>query len=235
MKLTRQARATDTVYDLVERDYNILPVLSRFAMPLGFGSMTIAEACTAANIDLDVFLLVVNFILCDKIDRELMERVKPLGVAAFLANSHTYFLNYKFPHIRRNLLDALDERQADINPAIVSFFDNYVTQVSGHFSYEESTLFPYVEALSCGTESVPFRIDDYVRNHVDEATEILSELKNVILRFYSTSIPNKMYDALVDICNCADDLEQHHSIENLILSPLVRRLEKQKSKGGATA
>lgn len=55
----------------------------------------------------------------------------------------------------------------------------------------------------------------------------MNELKNIILRYYSTSVPYKMYDALVDIYNCEDDLKSHSQIEERILVPLVRKLESR--------
>ncbi len=37
-----------------------------------------------------------------------------------------------------------------------------------------------------------------------------------------------MYDVLVDICNCEEDLDSHATIENTVLIPIVGRLEEQK-------
>ncbi|MDE5786581.1 MAG: hypothetical protein K2H98_08630, partial [Duncaniella sp.] len=37
----------------------------------------------------------------------------------------------------------------------------------------------------------------------------------------------RMYDALVDIFNCEDDLESHADIENHILIPMIASMEKR--------
>ena len=230
MKSIRMFTPDDMVTDLVDHDYNVLPLLSRFSIPLGFGTLKVSEVCVQAGIDVDVFLLIINFVISGRMDDRRLERVSPDAIVDFLHRSHDYFMSYKFPHIRRNLLLALDENQSDVNPAIVGFFDAYVRQVQIHFDYEENTVFPYVRALTDGIAS-GYNIDEF-RKHHDEVAEKLSDLKNVIMRYYKTSVPDNMYDVLVDLFNCEEDLESHHIIENRMLIPMVARMESvTKEKG----
>ena len=207
-KFTPHFEATDSMADLVRADYNILPLLSRFSIPLGFGNDTIGEICRKNDIDADTFLLIANFTLSNGIDHSIVTPVAALGIVDFLHNSHDYFISYKFPHIRSNLLNALD--------------------VKLHFEYEETTVFPYIRRLLSGEKS-DYKIDIFRKNH-DEIGEKLSDLKNVILKYYTTSKPNLMYDVLVDIFNCEDDLDQHNDIENDILVPLIESFEKSDKK-----
>ncbi len=224
MKHIRVFTGKDSLVDLIEENYNLLPVLSRFNVPLGFQNKRINEVCSENSIDVDVFLFIVNFILSGKLDTDKLGSVSPLAIVDFLHNSHDYFLKYKFPHIRRNLLAALDDCHNDINPAIISFFDSYIEEVKKHFSYEEKTVFPYIRTLMTN-KSRDYCIAEFKRNH-DEIGEKLTELKNIILRFYTTSMPNRMYDVLVDLYNAEEDLECHNDIENQILIPLVAMIEK---------
>lgn len=224
MKIYRSYTAKDSVVDLVNEDYNILPMLSRFSLPLGFGNKTVGDLCRESGIDPNVFLLVVNFLLSGEIDEEMMKNVAPLDVVKFLHNSHDYFLTYKFPHIRSNLLNALDDSHQDINPIIVRFFDDYVDLVKHHFEYEEQVVFPYVKDLQEGKRS-KYTIEVFRRQHDDEVEEKLSEIKNIILRYYTTTMPYKMYDVLVDIYNCEDDLASHALIENKMLIPIISKIE----------
>ncbi|MBD5322423.1 MAG: hemerythrin domain-containing protein [Duncaniella sp.] len=227
MKISRKFNEQDSVVDLINEDYDILPVLSRFSLPLGFGSKTIGELCRQSGINTEVFLLIVNFLLSGHIDTRLLDSVSAFDVAEFLHNSHNYYLQFKYPHIRTNLLTALDPAHADINPIIVKYFDDYIAEVGAHFNYEEHTVFPYVKALASGTADESYNIGMFTRRHDHEVEEKLSELKNIILRYYSTSVPYRMYDVLVDIYNCEEDLKQHAQIEDHILVPLIKRLEKR--------
>jgi len=226
MRNSRKVYATDRIIDLVNRDYNILPVLSRFSIPLGVGNATVRDVALNAGFDAGAFLLIVNFLLSHDIDAELLGKVSPVAVVEFLHNSHDYFTGYKFPHIRQNLLAALDEHQSEVNPAIISFFDDYVERAKAHFDHEEKVVFPYVRRLVDSHDS-SYSIAIFRRHH-EEVSESLSDLKNVILRYYATSVPNRMYDVLVDIYNCEEDLASHGDIENEILTPMVEAIEAKR-------
>ncbi|MCM1050808.1 MAG: hemerythrin domain-containing protein [Paenibacillus sp.] len=227
MKISRTFTEHDSVVDLINEDYDILPVLSRFSLPLGFGSKTIGELCRESGINVDVFLLVVNFLLSGKIDTSLLNSVSALEIARFLHNSHNYYLQYKFPHIRANMLAALDPAHDDINPIIVKYFDDYISEVGAHFSYEELTVFPYLKSLTQGNRDGMYNIGIFSRKHDHEVENKLAELKNIILRYYSTLMPYRMYDVLVDLYNCEEDLKQHAQIEDHVLVPLIKRLEEE--------
>jgi len=225
MPTQRRFVPTDTMIELVKEDYNIIPVLSRFAIPLGFGDQTIAAVCGETGISVDVFLLVINFIMSGNIDKELMSAVKPVEIVDFLHRSHAYFLTYKFPHIRGNLLKALDDNHSDINPIIVRFYDDFIRHVEHHFDYEERIVFPYIRDLDT-PKKYDYNISIFRQQH-DEVGETLRELKNIILRYYTTGKPDVMYDVLVDIYNVEDDLNSHSEIENNILVPMVRAVERR--------
>ncbi len=219
MKFAKTFNGSESVIELIRHDYNILPILSRFNIPLGFENKRIDTVCAENGIDHTVFLFIVNFILNGKIDSDRLPDISPTAIVDFLHNSHDYFLKYKFPHIRQNMMTALEASHNDINPAIISFFDSYLEEVKKHFSYEEKKVFPYIRALVNG-EPTSYSIGLFKRHH-DEIGEKLTELKNIILRFYTTSEPNKMYDVLVDLYNAEEDLESHAEIENHILIPLI--------------
>ncbi|MEZ3591228.1 MAG: hemerythrin domain-containing protein [Muribaculaceae bacterium] len=225
MNNVRRYTPQDSLVELINDNYSILPVLSRFSIPLGFENRRIADVCTDAGIDSEVFLFIVNFILSGKIDNSRMSTISPEAIVDFLHNSHDYYLSYKIPHIRQNLLNALDESHSDINPAIIRFFDDYIEQVKEHFRYEEKKVFPYVRNLMSGKPS-RYNIGMFKKHH-DDIDEKLSDLKNIILRYYTTSMPNKMYDVLVDIYNCEEDLKQHTDIENHILIPMISLVEQR--------
>lgn len=229
MKYYRTFTDRDSLLELVSENYNIIPVLSRFSIPLGFGNKTIGKICKTNDIDCELFLTIINFILTGSLDYSRIKLIRPLSLVDFLRRSHDYFIDYKFPHIRANLVDALDEHHSDVNPSIIDFFDTFVGSVKAHFKYEEDNLFPYIRGLVNGEHS-DYNISVFRRQHV-EVSESLNELKNIILQFYDTDVPNRMYDVLVDIYNCEEDLDTHADIENHVLIPLISGLEKQREGG----
>ncbi len=96
MKISHTFTEQDSVVDLINEDYDILPVLSRFSLPLGFGSKTIGELCVESDINVEVFLLIVNFLLSGDIDSHRLSVVTAREVAQFLHNSHNYYLQYTY-------------------------------------------------------------------------------------------------------------------------------------------
>lgn len=228
MMQPRQLRYDDVIIDIINDDYTILPLLSRFSIPLGVGNETLDGVCRRNAIDVKALLLVLNYIRTGIIDSSYINVVSPLEVVRFLKNSHDYFINYKFGHIRKNLIGALDLESNSTNGLILKFFDTFVKKVEEHFQYEERKVFPYVEALVNGMKSA-YTIEIFERHH-EEVGGALAELKNIILRYYRTTVPNLMYDVLVDIYNCEEDLATHSDIENNLLIPMVYDLEKKSGK-----
>ena len=224
----RQLRYNDVIIDIINDDYTILPLLSRFSIPLGLGNETLNDVCRRNDIDVKALLLVLNYIRTGIIDSSYISVISPLEVVRFLKNSHDYFINYKFGHIRKNLIAALDLETNPTNNLILKFFDSFVKKVEDHFRYEENTVFPYVESLVDGKKSA-YTIEIFERHH-EEVVDALAELKNIILRYYRTTAPNLMYDVLVDIYNCEEDLASHSDIENNLLIPMVYDLERKSKK-----
>ena len=228
MMQPRQLRYDDVIIDIINDDYTILPLLSRFSIQLGLGNETLNDVCRRNDIDVKALLLVLNYIRTGIIDSSYISVVSPLEVVRFLKNSHDYFINYKFDHIRKNLIAALDLETNPTNNLILKFFDSFVKKVEDHFRYEENTVFPYVESLVDGKKSA-YTIEIFERHH-EEVVDALAELKNIILRYYRTTAPNLMYDVLVDIYNCEEDLASHSDIENNLLIPMVYDLERKSKK-----
>lgn len=228
MMQPRQLRYDDAIIDIINDDYTILPLLSRFSIPLGIGNETIEDVCRNNAIDVNALLLILNYIRTGIIDTALINIVSPIEIVNFLKNSHDYFVSYKFNHIRKNLIAALDIEANSTNALILNFFDTFIKKVKEHFNYEERKVFPYVEGLVNGQKS-NYTIEIFERQH-EEVIDALAELKNIILRYYRTTAPNLMYDVLVDIYNCEEDLESHSDIENNILIPMVYELEKKARK-----
>lgn len=228
MMQPRQLRYDDVIIDIINDDYTILPLLSRFSIPLGLGNETLNDVCRRNDIDVKALLLVLNYIRTGIIDSSYISVVSPLEVVRFLKNSHDYFINYKFGHIRKNLIAALDLETNPTNNLILKFFDSFVKKVEDHFRYEENAVFPYVENLVDGKKSA-YTIEIFERHH-EEVVDALAELKNIILRYYRTTAPNLMYDVLVDIYNCEEDLASHSDIENNLLIPMVYDLERKSKK-----
>ena len=217
--------------DLVCDQYAVLQVMSRFGIALGFGDSTIAEVCTASNVDTATFLAVVNLLMCPNADGSLYAgEVSVRALTDYLHNSHDYFLGFRLPAIRRKLIEAVDCSQSDVAFAILRYFDEYVAEVDKHMDYEETTVFPYVEALLAGERGSQYSMEVFRRHH-DQIEERLRELKNIIIKYYPTGSTNELNGVLFDIFTCEQELTSHNAVENEIFIPAVEQLASDGVQG----
>ena len=165
-----------------------------------------------------------NYVLGRKFD---CNRLSLQSLINYLKRAHSYFLDFKLPMIKRNLLEAIDCSGADeIAYLILKFYDEYVTEVRRHMEYENEVVFSYVEGLISGSLSNDYRLDDFARKH-NHIESKLKELKDIIVRYYPQKDNNLLYSVLYDIINCAQDLDTHCSVEDSLFVPAVQNLEEE--------
>lgn len=221
-------RPTDKMSDLICDKYNLLQVLSRFQLPLGFGDQTVREVCDSAKVDCNTFLAIINFI--SEENNRMVDNFEGFSVVAlmdYLKQAHHYFLDFQLPHIRAKLIEAIDSSTNELAALIVKFFDAYVEEVHKHMDYEDEYVFKYVEKLLNGEHPSGFHITQYARRH-DQIEQKLKELKNIIIKYYpSKENNNPLNSVLFDIFCCEEDLVSHCEIEDYLFVPAVRQLEKE--------
>lgn len=217
--------------ELVGDNYSILLVMSRFGISLGFGDQTIEEVCRRSGVDTPTFLAIVNTMLDPNYELESGEGA--ISVECFLRylhNSHTYYLDFRLPELRRKLIEAIDCRHGDIAFAVLRFYDEYVDEVRKHLQYEETTVFPYVRQLLAGTSKGDYCIDTFLSQH-DQIADKLTELKNILVQYYPSEDSFELNGVLFDIFTCEEDLAMHNFVEDHLFVPVVQQLERDRAEG----
>lgn len=220
---------TDKMRRLIKHETSLLAVMSRFGISLGFGEKMVKEVCQEQQIDTDTFLCVANYICGRQYD---YRRISLPSLISYLKHAHSYFLDFKLPMIKRNLLEAIDCSGTDeIAFLIMKFYDEYATEARRHMEYENEIVFSYVESLISGTLSTSYSIADFAskHNHIESK---LKELKDIIVRYYTQKNTNLLYSVLYDIIVCAQDLDSHCSVEDALLVPSVKMLENELRERG---
>lgn len=210
--------------DLVCDNYPVLLVMSRFGIALGFGDKSIGEVCEENGVHTGTFLAVVNLLLDEGEAEDYRDDISVDALLGYLHNSHDYFLNFRLPAIRRNLLGAIDCGGKDIVIAILRFFDEYVAEVQKHMRYEETTVFPYVASLLDGVPPEGYSIAVFRKRH-DQVEAKLTELKNILIKYYPATGSNELNSVLFDIFTCEQDLASHNYIEDYLFVPAIQELE----------
>ena len=84
--------------DLIGANYQLLNVLSRMGIGLGFGELTINEVCESQGIDKDSFLLICDVYTYDDFvpSKEILATADPSTLVDYLHNSHAFYLYKAF-------------------------------------------------------------------------------------------------------------------------------------------
>ena len=92
--------------------------------------------------------------------------------------------------------------------------------------YEERTVFPYVTALLNGVHPGEYSIAVFRKRH-DQVEAKLTELKNILIKYYPATSSNELNSVLFDIFTCEQDLASHNYIEDYLFVPAIQELENQ--------
>lgn len=213
--------------DLIEADYRLLHVLSRFGIKLGFGERSVAECCASCGVPESSFFIVCGVYTSDgsvpedlTLDRDDME-----AIVSWLHRSHEYYTGVAVPRLG-SLLERVVESCDPIHRKIVTrFFDDYCAELDNHFRYEEDTVFPYVRTLLGGSAAGEYNIDQFGENH-SNIEEKLDDLKSILVKYLPESCDaTSRNDMLLELFRIEDDLHRHTIIENEILIPQVLKIE----------
>ena len=213
--------------DLIGENYPMVLVMSRFGIALGFGEKNIGEVCRQNGVDTLTFLTVVNF-LTEDISTPVSDIDKKLSVESlitYLHNAHDYFLKFRLPHLRRKLVEAIEECPKDVAFVITRFFDEYAEEVNKHMLYEEKTVFPYVRGLLEGIKDTRYNITIFRKRH-DQIEMKITELKNILLKYYPGPGSYLLNSVLFDIFATEQDLASHNHVEDYLFVPVILALEK---------
>ena len=234
MKNQKMYEADDKMISIIRDNYDILQGLGRFGINLGFGDKTVREVCEDQNVDTYTFLAVVNFTINGYKDLD-DDKLSIPTLLHYLEASHEYFLNFKLPHIRKELEEALDVKD-NLARLIMKLYDEYAHSIQNHMKYEEKTVFPYVIALQEGKADGTYDIDTFSKHHGQTDVK-LRELKNIILKYLPSDLlhNNKLTAALYNIYNCETWLGQHAEVEDHIFIPAIRRMERKMKQSDVSA
>ena len=226
MKNVKMYEAGDKMITLIKDNYSVLQALGSFGINLGFGDKTVSETCQMNGVDTYTFLAVVNAQLNDITTYEDDEQINVPTLLHYLKASHTYYLDFQLPFIRRELQESISENDA-LGMLIMKLYEEYAQEIRRHMKYEEKTLFPYVESLLEGRPMNDYNVETFSKHH-EQTDKKLRELKLMIIKYLPADAHrnNQLTATLYDIYNYEEWLRQHAEVEDHIFTPAIKRLER---------
>lgn len=219
------------VSDIIFENPSLLILMEHFEIPCVIHEKTVGELCTEFSISEKVFIVFAN----------LYNGFKPTNIPQFsnqeirliirfLGNSHAYYKNDKYPEIQSYINELTTLNNAPEIKLVETFFNEYFEEVIEHLDYENQIAYPFFATLLEDTSkqiSSHFSAEEYHEHHTDIEYK-LAELKNLLLKHISLqndgTVRRKLLMSLFEL---EYDLKIHSIIEEMILVPLMRQIEKK--------
>ena len=198
--------------DMIASNYDLILMLPRFGIPLGFGDKSVKEVCRDSAVDENFFLMVCNIYTFDDFrpDSEEVAAIESRLVVEHLQASHRYYIDERLPHLQHHLdhiADRVGEQQAAV---LKKYFADYCREVRDHVRREERNL---------QAPDSDLRTANYQKGH-DNIKDKLSDLTQIILKYIpGERLNEEMMELVFDIMQLSRDLEKHAEIEELLLMP----------------
>ncbi len=225
--------------DIIHHDHDLIPVINRFGIQLGFGDQTIEEICEQKEINLEFFLTIINaFHDPQYFPKKHLQSFPASMLVDYLRKAHQYYLKDMIPEVE-SLINQMAEGEGlnkEISLMMKKFYEEYVTEFSTHTAREENEVYPYILELEAALESNVvsdslkdkmhnYSITDYELEH-DNVEDKLYDLKNIIIKYLPASPSDSLrFQILKDLFALEKDLNEHARIEDMILVPKVEAME----------
>ncbi len=219
--------------DIIAENHNIILLLPRFGIPLGFGDKSVREVCTANDVPVDFMLLICNVYTFDDYlpDMESLATTDMRPLLRYLEESHNYYTNERLPHIEvhlHHIADRIGQRYGEI---LKQFYADFRREITEHFRDEERYDFPKLRRLQEGerkAESGERKTESGKNESHNGLVDKLNDLTQIVYKYLPGNVlPEETMEVVFDILQLAADIQKHALIEDKILTPYMDWLERR--------
>lgn len=229
------------MYRVVLENLQLLPLLPRFNLKLGFGDKSVDEVCQAHGVNTDFFLEIANAYLDELyVPGEGLSLFSLGTMVNYITSTHSYYTDIALPMVEdkiRRLMDhsALSEKEANL---VTGFFNDYKNDFMVHISQEEKHILPYVLELERQSalekpdsqfiqKLRTYSIREFEKEH-DRLETSLKHLSELIIKYLPPFDDLQLcHQVLNDLASLMKDLADHADVEDKVLIPRVADLEKK--------
>ncbi len=220
--------STSKMSELISSHPELVMMLPRLDMTLGFGDRSIGDVCRRHGVAPEFFLLMCNVYTNDNYvpTGQTLDDIDMSRLVDYLRRSHNYYMGKRLPHIERHLQHISITMPAKVAKVFLEFFDTYKSEVGTHFAYEEQHVFPHIEAMQQRRRDDTYQMSSFIDAH-SNIEDKLDDLLQIIFKYLPEQATGDDAISVVhDILMLSHDLRKHALIEEKILVPYVTRLER---------
>ncbi len=204
------------------------------------GNQTLSEACEKAGVQTNELIQQLETVLQDADpDTEYINNLEPGALADYIINRHHSYVQKNIPFLKQNL-DKIARVHGANHPELEQVRDEFsqsAGELTMHMQKEELLLFPFVkkmEAAKKENKNLPLPPFGKVANPI---AAMMAEHENEGERYVRISELTNNYQVPADGCTTYEvtlkqladfekDLHRHIHLENNILFPKAKLLEK---------
>lgn len=226
-------RPDTKVSDLIDRYPMMILMLEHLNINLGLHDKDVNELCAEHEIPVSLFQVIGNLFNGAYPDSHQINSGSDIDlILMYLENSHKHYVTEKFPLLTSYIAEIVKVNPHPEIELLKKFFDDYLDEVGEHLEYENSIVFPYVKWLLKKDidpkldKNDRYSISEY-RGHHDDIEEKLTDLKKLLISYLPPHNDMKIRRRLLLTLNELEfDLHIHSLIEEVLLIPIVEKLEK---------
>ena len=214
--------------ELITAHPELVMMLRRMGIPLGFGEGAVRDVCRRHGVEPDFFLLICNVYCFAQYEPEIstLTTTDMTGLVPYLRNSHDYYVHKRLTHIEQHLGRIVEQLPSRTGMVLKRFFDEYKAEVLAHFGHEDNIVFRHIEALQAGHADASYCISNFVEAH-GNLEDKLGDLVQIIFKYLPESITgDDTIDVVYDILQLSMDLNRHSLVEEKVMVPYVMHLER---------
>lgn len=214
--------------DMFSVNYNLVLLMPRLGISLGFGDKSVQDVCKSYNLPVDFVLMVCNMYTFDtyKPTLEEIQSVNLSMLIPYLKSSHEYYLKERLPHIERHLAGVAKYTDERCAKALVAFFAQYKKEINDHFEFEEKNIFPYLEdTISKNNKISPKTLKSELSH--DGFVDKISDLLQILYKYMpSRANTEELNELIFFLLQLSADFQNHASIEEHVLLPYILNMER---------
>ncbi|MBP5515474.1 MAG: hemerythrin domain-containing protein [Bacteroidales bacterium] len=214
--------------DVIAANHNVIMLLTRFGIPLGFGEKSVMEVCAANGVPVDFMLLICNvYTFNDYLpDIDELSTTDMSMLVPYLKASHKYYMHERLPHIEVHLHHIADKVGGRCGDILKRFYSDFRTEIEEHFRCEEENDFPNLERMQRGERVSASTATHFEKSH-GGLVDKMNDLTQIVYKYLpGNELPEETMELIFDILQLSADIQKHALIEEKILIPYVEWMER---------
>jgi regulator of cell morphogenesis and NO signaling len=222
------------VADAVLNSPRLLLLLEYFGIYVPLEEKTIQEVCDENQLNIEVFLTFADLYNGATYTTPIQfPFAEVIPIVRFLKSSHRYYTQEKYPDIKHIIGEMYHSDEKKEMSLVEKFCNEYFRELTQHLDYEDRVAFPYMISLYDHVKEkkkfdapVTYSVKEYKEHH-DDIEEKLNDLKNLLIKYLpQQNDQRKRRRLFFNLYELESDLNVHSKIEDMILIPLIERMEQ---------